>query len=709
MAGVCLSARAQEQDSIRNVSIEDVVITGTLSGAVNAVSPLDAGVADGKYLSERFTGNLVRAIATLPGVRSMDIGSGFSKPVIRGMGFNRITVINGGVKQEGQQWGADHGLEIDAFDAGSVIVRKGPSSLLYGSDAIGGAVEISPAPLPLQGCFFGEAASLYRSVNGSLGGSLMTGLKKGRWDARVRYSEQHYADYRIPTDRVVYLDRVIKIDSRRLKNTAGYERNASSHVRYTGERYSVRLDVSNAYQKAGFFPGMHGIPDPGRLAGDGDSRNIGDPYSTVNHFRTAIMQQWDAGRGLRVEWDMAWQNNRRKEFSLFHTHYPSQPVPERDPDKELDFRLNTYSAGGRVAMPLSAGWELTVGLDGQHQDNLISGYSFLLPEFRRTTGGVYAVTDYKMRNGVTLSGGVRFDRGRVRVDMFRDPYLAEYLQSQGYGQEEVERYSVRSYRADRRFNDFSASAGIVWAPSSRHLAKANIGRSFRLPGANELAANGVHHGAFRHEQGDPELDSERGWQLDVSYTYTGRRVSASFSPFVSHYSNYIYLRPTGEWSILPHAGQIYRYTGAEALFAGAELSVRLQLAKGLSLDASGDYVYARNMDSKTALSFSPPARLRGAVEYAKGAVKLSAEYVFVARQDEVAVNEDATPGAHIFNASLSVGIPLAGNRAELVVSAQNLFDRRYYDHMSFYRKAEIPEPGRNFQVFLRIPFKTKTK
>ena len=151
----------------------------------------------------------------------MDIGSGFSKPMIRGMGFNRISVVENGIKQEGQQWGADHGLELDAFNAGQVSIRKGPASLLYGSDAMGGAIELVPLPLPAGNRLFGEASLLGKSVNGTLGGSLMLGVKKDAWYTWARYSEQHFGDYRIPTDTIVYLTQRMPVYHRRLKNTAG--------------------------------------------------------------------------------------------------------------------------------------------------------------------------------------------------------------------------------------------------------------------------------------------------------------------------------------------------------------------------------------------------------------------------------------------------------------------------------------------------------
>lgn len=180
LGGLCLisTLHAQEPDSLKAVSLSEVVVTESYQHLKNKNSTWRMEVVGKEFLREHFTGNLIQTLGTLPGVHSMDIGSGFSKPMIRGMGFNRISVVENGIKQEGQQWGADHGLELDAFNAGQVSIRKGPASLLYGSDAMGGAIELVPLPLPAGNRLFGEASLLGKSVNGTLGGSLMLGVKK---------------------------------------------------------------------------------------------------------------------------------------------------------------------------------------------------------------------------------------------------------------------------------------------------------------------------------------------------------------------------------------------------------------------------------------------------------------------------------------------------------------------------------------------------
>ena len=702
---VVLPAHAQKSDSIKSLLLPDVVVTESYQQRQAKKSALAVDVVDQDFLRKHFTGNFMQAMENIPGVQAVDIGSGFSKPMIRGMGFNRIAVLENGIKQEGQQWGADHGLELDAFNIGTVNVLKGPSSLLYGSDAMGGVIDITSPPVPSVDMLFGDVTLLGKSVNGTLGGSFMLGIKKSFWYAQVRYSEQHFGDYRIPTDTIVYLTQKMPVYGRKLKNTAGIERNIGFFAQYQRQRYKANYSVSNVYQKTGFFPGAHGIPDVSRVEDDGDSRNMELPYSKVNHLKVTTLQQY-AWEKLVLSGDFGFQNNHREEWSVFHTHYGSQPVPEKDPDKELAFNLNTLSASVKVRFIGSSSWEHALGWDGQHQRNDISGYSFLLPEYYRSTTGLLWITTYKPNNVISVSGGMRYDYGYIHISSHEDAYLADYLRKQGYDEEQVEHYKWNSHAVKKKFGDYSFSLGLVWTPSERYMVKTNVGRSFRLPGANELAANGVHHGTFRHEQGDTNLKSEQGWQMDASYNLRYNGFSISVSPFVSWFSNYIFLRPTGEWSVLSHAGQIYRYTGAEALFAGTEATIDIHFLRSFNYRISGEYVYTYNCDEHIPLSFSPPFSMRNTLTWQRKQVMLYAEWQSIARQNRVDRNEDRTPGANLFHLGGSLNIPIRGNQAiEITLTARNIFNTRYYNHLSFYRKVEIPEPGRNFQLLIKIPFK----
>ncbi|MDR1581917.1 MAG: TonB-dependent receptor [Prevotellaceae bacterium] len=703
-----LPLSAQETDSLKTEILNEVVVNGSYKNNVNRNSALQVDIVNKSFLYEHFTGSLMQTLKHIPGVHSMDIGSGFSKPMIRGMGFNRISVTENGIKQEGQQWGADHGLEIDAFGVERVTIRKGPSSLLYGSDAMGGVIEISQLPAPSENQVYGEIILYGKSVNGTLGASAMSGIKKNLWHTKLRFSEQHFADYRIPADTIVYLTQYLPVHNQKLKNTAGFERDLGLFSEYRNGGYYANYAVSDAFQKVGFFSGAHGIPDASRLQDDGDNRNINMPYSIVNHLKISTRQQYSRNKSI-VTWDAGFQNNHREEWSLFHTHYNKQPVPEIDPDKELVFSLNTFNSSLKTDLIYSARWKHTFGFDVQYQRNSIGGYSFLLPEYRRFMAGALWLSVFRLTDKFSFSGGIRYDYGKMHISACQDIYLEKYLRERNYSDDLIESYKWRSYSVNRNFGDVSGSLGIIWTPNTSHQLKVNLGRSFRLPGANELASNGVHHGAFRHEQGNASLVSERGWQLDASYTCEYNNILLVTSPFVSWFDKYIYLKPTGEWSVLPHAGQIYRYTAVEAIFAGTEVELKITFLNDLTYQITGEYVYTHNLDEYTPLSFSPPASMCNRLSWRYKILQFSLELQSIVTQNRVAKNEDITHGTNLLHFGIMAKIPFRDTDVDITFSLNNIFDTKYYNHLSFYRKVEIPEPGRNFQILLKIPFKKKLK
>ncbi|MDR2383687.1 MAG: TonB-dependent receptor [Prevotellaceae bacterium] len=703
-----LPLSAQETDSLKTEILNEVIVSDSYKNNISRQSALHVDVVDKNFMYDHFTGNFMQTLKYIPGIHSMDIGSGFSKPMIRGMGFNRIAVTENGIKQEGQQWGADHGLEIDVFGVERVTIRKGPSSLLYGSDAMGGVIEIAQLPAPSGNQVYGELALLGKSMNGTLGGSVMSGVKINSWHIKLRFSEQHFADYRIPADTIVYLTQCMPVYNRRLKNTAGFERNAGLFAEYRKGRYYANYAAGNVHQKVGFFAGAHGIPDASRLQDDGDYRNIDLPYSLVNHLKISTHQQYTRNKAT-VYLDAGFQNNHREEWSLFHTHYGNQPVPETDPDKELDFSLNTFNSSLKADLIYSERWKHTVGFDVQYQRNSAGGYSFLLPEYERLATGALWLSVFRPNDRLSLSGGLRYDYGKLDIAASHDVYLEEYLRRRNYADEFIEAYKWRSRAVDRRFGDVSGSLGFVWIPDKSHQLKVNLGRSFRLPGANELASNGVHHGAFRHEQGNASLLSERGWQFDASYSCEYRNLAFTASPFVSWFDKYIYLKPTGEWSILPHAGQIYRYTGVEAIFTGMEVDLRLDFFRNFTYQITGEYVYTYNLDEYTPLSFSPPASMRNRLTWSHRSLQLNVELQSVATQNRVAKNEDITHGVNLLHLGATFEIPLMDSNVDITFSLQNVLNTKYYNHLSFYRKVEIPEPGRSFLLLIKIPFKNRLK
>ncbi len=696
-------------DSLHYLLPEVTVKAATTKGPEKIITHPVQEIGRGYLLRHNSTG-FVQTLASLPGIASMDIGAGFSKPVIRGLGFNRVAVVDRGIVQQNQQWGADHGLEIDQYDVDNVRIHKGPMSLYYGSDAMGGVIEIMPPRLPENDLFWGDATLIGKSNNGLLGTSVMASLKRGRFFYRARATVQSYADFRIPADTIDYLSWKMPVQGRRMKNTAGREANLSFSAAYRGEQFESGLHVSDIHGKNGFFPGAHGIPSLSRLEPDGSTRNVEMPYATSNHFKLISNNKWRLSPGAAIDLDLGFQQNLREELSPFHTHYSNQLPPHTDPDLELRFRLRTYSANVRLLLDEEKRWSKTFGLSTEVQHNRVGGYSFLLPDFERYSGGAFWLNRVEVTEHFQLTGGMRYDVGRLRVAEYYDDVLAEYLALQGVAKEEIDFYAQRSAALRSSFGDFSGSVGFAWMPSDDHTLKMNVGKSFRYPGANELASNGLHHGAFRHEQGNSALQPERGYQLDLDYRLRGKQFRFTMNPFLGWFSNYIYLEPTGSWSILPHAGQIYRYNQAEAWMAGGELIAEWLPDERWHVSSALEYVYNRNGRDHYPLPFSPPTVITSDVTYTgvgQGPLisySLQLEHRGVMAQDRIAKNELRTPGTSLWNLSAHLHWRIYGRRVVVDFQIDNLFDRAFLNHLSFYRRLNAPEPGRNGQVIVSVPF-----
>ncbi|NLO69857.1 MAG: TonB-dependent receptor [Porphyromonadaceae bacterium] len=654
--------------------------------------------------------NLSASLAKLPGIASMDIGSGVSKPLIRGMGFNRMAVVDKGIVIQNQQWGADHGLELDQFDIDKIIIHKGAMSLFYGSDAMGGVVEILPAELPGNDQKWGDAILTSKSNNDLIGSSLGFNVKSGKWFYRMRATTLNYGDYRIPTDSISYLTWKMPVDKRRMKNTAGKEINLSGSIRYDKNKFNSAFYISNSYSKNGFFPGAHGVPDLRRLAYDGSYRNIELPHSTVNHFKITNSTEFPVFEDWKVHSDFGFQNNKRAEYALFHTHFPNQPIPKTNKDRELAFDLNTFSGNIRLHSNDNKNQSLILGISAEYQMNKIGGYSFLMPEFERITGGIFGANNYKFNNNLKIISGLRIDWGKISTHGFYDPILENYFTESGYDLVTANFYAQRAKALNRHFTSLSGSVGVNYQPDNVHLFKANLGRSFRFPTPNELASSGVHHGAFRFEQGNENLKPEIGLQLDLGYEYNLNKWHIKSSPFVNYFSNFIFLNPTGQWSLLPHTGQQYEYAQSKALMAGGEIEIYFQALDFVQLSSNVEYTYTQNLVSGYALPFSPPTVWTSNAIFSFHAGKflshfsVNAEAQRIFAQNQIANNEIKTPGAWLFNLNGSFNWSIYKRQVISELQLYNIFDTAYLNHLSYYRKLNAPEPGRNIQILLKFPF-----
>ncbi|MCQ2198428.1 MAG: TonB-dependent receptor [Paludibacteraceae bacterium] len=675
-----LNLYAQSVEPVDSFQLDEFVITGVKKTTTDAVLLPVVNIPH-EALDLHMGHSLMDALSHTEGVQSMDIGIGFSKPVIRGLGFQRIVVIDNEVKQEGQQWGADHGLEIDAFNVEDVKVVKGPASVIYGSDAMGGVIELLPPPIPMNDTLLGEFLIQHQSVCSGFSGSVMMAVKRNKFYSQIRYTERHWGDYRVPADSFTYLSVRFPITDSRLKNTAGKERCANILFSFKNERYEGRIGITDSYQKSGFFSDAHGIPSSSNLGADGNNWNIDLPYSSVNHLKIFSSNKWTF-KSLQTSLVLACQDNHREEWSYFHTHSVGQFPPSVDPDKELMLDLKTFSANLKLKQYTSNIFSQSFGISASCQDNEIGGYGFLIPEYRRNEYGIYYLSNFKIGASWELNASARYDLG--------------YINTKSHGSDVS--------GVARHFNDYSFAVGTTFSPDKEYEFRVSVGRAYRLPSANELTSNGVHHGAFRHELGDESLDGEKGLQFDLSYSLHKKRIEISVSPFLSYYSHFISLHPTGQWSMLPDAGQIYKYVDSPASFYGGELHVKVNMVRNFYYDFSGEYIYSMDLESHTSTPFSPPASMRNTLSWECKQWQVYVESHSVAPQKHVCHNEDETPGYNLFNVGGKVDFPIKEGNLSLLVNAGNIFNTSYLNHLNFYRKIELPEAGFDFQTTIRLTF-----
>jgi iron complex outermembrane recepter protein len=646
-------------------------------------------------------GTLGKALEKVPGMRSLNLGVGISKPMIRGLANQRIVVQHLGIKQEGHQWGTDHGLEIDPFSAERVEIIKGAASLQYGSDALGGVVNIQPNRIPQRDHMVGELRTQYKSNNDHLAYTGKWAYNKDGFFVLGRFTRQRYSDFRVPAESFTYNQFTLPLVDGALKNTAGLESSWLAEAGYQNQHSITRFSYAEYDLNAGLFPGAVGIPRAYILEPDGDPRDISLPSQDVNH-RKAVLSQTLFFDHDHITWHLGWQQNHRIERSFPEFHQIPLSTLEPGDDRSIDLQLTSWTADVHYEIHHLEERKSIFGASYQKQDNRRGGFSFLLPDFSTDRLGVFFIHEKIIGNEWMIHGGLRGDYGRNRSDAFR-----QFIWS---SQETVIDSLVVPGVDDSYFN-VSGSLGVAWAPEDAWELRANVGKSFRVPYPSELVSNGIHHGTFRHERGTPGLSSEHGYQVDISATKSTGSWSFDGGLFANYFAGYIYLSPSGSFSTLPEAGQLWVYRQDNAIFGGFEARADYRIGTaGSEIELGVDAVWNRNLDTGLPLPFSPPPRawLAGNYTLPIGGLaqlfSLDARVVYTAAQNRVDRNELTTPGYWLVHAGVSGDFRWRKQKLNVRLYADNLFDVRYLNHLSRYRLLNLPEQGRNIVLSLHIPF-----
>ena len=660
---------------------------------------------DENDLARNVQGNFSQSLSRLPGLDAINTGVGIAKPVIRGLSFNRVVVNDQGIKQQGQQWGADHGLEVDAFSVSMVEVVKGPASLQYGSDGLGGVINLMPAPVPTRNSISGQVIALGKSNNEHVGGSAQLRLNRNDFWVSMRYSRQDFGDYRVPADTFVFQTFILPLFDGYLKNSAGEEENREIQVGLSRDWGITRLTYSHYRLKSGLFSGAVGVPRSYALQPDGSRRDIDLPSQEVNHYKFLFTQTLLLGDD-HLNLNIGYQLNQRQEFGFPEFH--NQPEVDISNTLALGLDLQTLSGNLHYEHQPGTRWKHVYGISLEHQSNVRSGWEFLLPDFQTWRGGGFVISNFEPDNPRwRFSGGLRLDIGSNQSDFFQ-----RYVWDSN--SRIIDSLSVPT--TEDIFANWSGSIGGRYALSPENAwLKINLGKSFRVPYPSETVSNGVHHGTFRHEQGNPELQSEHGYQFDLGLDWVSSRFEAHLATYFNFFDNFIYLGPSGRLSTLPEAGQIFRYQQNDALYSGFELDWRWHITDKLDLYQAAEYVWNLNLNTTLSLPFTPQPSLLSEISYTwqpasprwgECYATVSYRYVRANGPNRVDRNERTTPAYQLFDASVGTTLEWDRFRMEISLQGQNLLNTSYLNHLSRYRLINIPEQGRNIVLLIKVPFES---
>ena len=745
---VCSTASAQsEPDSadiyFHHLNLDEIIVTSPVGQLKRKQSATPVSVVTEKTLHQTASSNIIDAVAKQPGVDQVTTGSGISKPVIRGLGYNRIVCVADGVRQEGQQWGDEHGLELDGQSVGQVEILKGPASLMYGSDAMAGVIVFHPEAIEPAGRMGASLATEYQTNSGLINYSLRFGGNKRGFVWNSRYSEKFAHAYHNKYDGYI-------------PGTQFHERAANALLGLNKEWGFTHLTLGYYHITPSITEGERD-PETGDLLYDEDQYSNGNlktyrkalPYQQIHHYKAVLDNSFALGNGL-LKAIVGYQQNRRQEYEEHHHHEGHDHEEDEYEDEHdhqdahsheeasLDLLLHTLTYDARYTYNGFDTWKLNGGIGGMYQHSMNKGEEFLIPDYNLFDIGAYLTASKELQRW-TLSGGLRFDY--------------RHLHSHKLMEEDAERFSDFT----RHFSALSGSLGAVWHANSHLNIRANAARGFRAPNLSELGSNGVHHGTLRYEIGNRDLKPEHSWQGDLGLDYSSRYLSLELALFLNRIDNYIFASavtpdasitvPEGSPEDSPSSLRYFRYSQGDALLKGFEAGFDLHPIHQLHIGSTFSMVDARQLGQPLEtryLPLTPAPRLTGEVKWEfthngdhhtsaphhtgesehhhrldhvfdNAYVAIGVEHYF--RQNHYYMADDtetATPAYTLLSLSAGTDILLRNGRklCELYLIADNLLNSAYQSHLSRLKYADINNrtgrrgiynPGRNITIKLIFP------
>jgi len=716
------------------VETEEIVVTGTSRATEIKKNPIPMVLIDQKYLSQNTATNIIDAIIKIPGVSAVTTGPNISKPYIRGLGNNRILTLFDGVRQDGQQWGDEHGIEVDQYLINRIEVVKGPASLIYGSDALAGVINLIPADPAPEGSIKGIVLGNYQTNNKQIANSFaLDGNTKGFvWGTRA--SHKQAADYQNKYDGRVYGTKYNETDLNTyvgLNKSWGY-----SHLNFTlydnqqevpdGSRDSITRKFTRQITETDT---ARPIVSNAELS----SYNIAVVHQRVQHYRIYSANNFIFGQS-KLGIKLGFQQSVRREYS--HPQYADLAG--------LFIKLNSYTYDIKYYLPEIKGWESTIGINGMYQQNKNDGATeFVIPNYHSFDAGPFAFTK-RTFGKLNFAAGVRYD---VRV-LQNDSMFTKSNPATGFAMQTAPNPNDTNVAKQfdyykHTFSGFSGSAGATYNFSDNISIKANVARGYRSPNIAEISAKGVHPGTGFKQLGDANFKPEFNLQEDIGVFFGAKHISGSIEVFNNVISNYIYNEKlfgvNGLDSVFVQAGNAYpvfKFRQTQAQLYGGEFSfdIHPHPFDWLHVENSISVIYAVNLggngahitDSSKYLPYIPPLHTNSELraDFPKKLGCFSSMYIKVGVQYYATQNraylaygtETKTAGYTLLDAGFGTNIVnKKGNTLfTLNIVGSNLADVAYQNNMSRLKyfdnypingtgRSGIYSMGRNISFKIIIP------
>lgn len=647
--------------TIAIIESQEVIITGRYASSQHE-NAVEVSVLKIKDIALSGTPNFMEALTKIPGVDMISKGQGVSKPVIRGLSMNDILIMNNGVRIENYQYSENHPLGIDDNGVERVEIIKGPASLLYGSDAIGGVINfIKEKSAPV-----GEIIGDYRMQlhSNTLGMNNSIGLKgtSEKFFGGFRLGNKTHADY-------------LQGGGDYVPNSRFNEMTFSANTGYTGEIGTFKLYYDYFKQDLG----MTVPPIKPLITEQGRKNEIW--YQDLEHQLISSQNIFFLGK---FKWDInaAYQNALRKLQTTLDVPF-------------VEMNLNTLTYESKLYLPSNDKSEYIIGLQGMSQNNrnLNNRASQFLPDANINNIGFLGLAQYTFYKRLKLHGGLRFDIYKTETFALGTEGTSDYHAP-----------------VDKDFSNLNGSIGAKYSVNEKITIRSNFAKGYRVPNLAELTSNGIH--GNRYEIGNENLSPENSFETDLSTHYHGEFLSFDLAGFYNHIDDYIFISQT--MNTTATGINIYQYAQTNATLYGGEAGIHFHPKSLPWLHIEGAYssVIGKQKNDDF-LPFIPANKVRYEIRaerkklgfFNKPHIQISALTAF--SQDNPSPHETATDGYTLVNLSMYAEVLISKQTLVLGLSANNLFDTQYFDHLSTLKPLNYYNQGRNISFSLKIPFRIK--